>query len=72
MSHKLFFILELVRELSSLAKRLSNVTGEPTRMRYPDTMSGQIPATAYKRQQAEESTAFAEEIIKIVQREYIK
>lgn len=41
-------------------------------MRYPDTMSGKIPAEAYSLEDAKKVTDLAEEVISEVEKEYIK
>jgi len=50
------YVADLGGELIDLANKIERVTGQHSRMCYPDTMAGTIPANAYTRDDAIEVT----------------
>ncbi|XP_045167277.2 sacsin-like [Mercenaria mercenaria] len=59
--------------IESLARSLTSLTGEHTRMRYPDAFCGQrVPEEAFNRQIAETVVSVAKQIIDTVQSNYIR
>ncbi|WAR13976.1 SACS-like protein [Mya arenaria] len=72
-SHDLDCIaLGLDNELESLARQITSISGHHTRMRYPDTMYGTIPAHAYTRSNADMMTSLSRSLIAHVQSSYLR
>ena len=65
------YVADLGGELIDLANKIERVTGQHSRMCYPDTMAGTIPANAYTRDDAIEVTTLAEQVIKVVKNTFI-
>ncbi|XP_045166739.1 sacsin-like [Mercenaria mercenaria] len=59
--------------IETLARNVSTLTGEHTRMRYPDAFYGQqVPEKAFNRETAQTVVSAAKQIIEIVQGNYIR